>query len=216
MRARGAWSALRSRVKAAPAITVRHDLRRIASEGGPPATGAVSQQVKALQAGLGVELFEKRGRQLVLTASGRALQKSVASALASAWRSATRRFHSATSTKAGWCVRRRSRWRQCTTTTWSAPRRSGNARRSGRSSSGCCRLVSSAQPGSAVAWVSLQKAAWAQASVAVTAPIRELDVGQDADVLLHLTAGRGALQCTISVARQFCSTKVLRISWTDF
>ena len=110
-------------------------------------SGAVSQQVKALQAGLGVELFEKRGRQLVLTASWRALQKSVASALASAWRSATRRFHSATSTKAGWCVRRRSRWRQCTTTTWSAPRRSGNARRSGRSSSGCCRLVSSAQPG---------------------------------------------------------------------
>lgn len=33
------------------------------------ATGTVSQQVKALQASLGVELFEKRGRQLVLTAA---------------------------------------------------------------------------------------------------------------------------------------------------
>lgn len=44
-------------------------------------TGAVSQQVKALQASLGVELFEKRGRQLVLTDSGRELQKRVASAM---------------------------------------------------------------------------------------------------------------------------------------
>ncbi|QRY78258.1 LysR family transcriptional regulator [Pseudomonas sp. PDNC002] len=44
-------------------------------------TGAVSQQVKALQASLGVELFEKRGRQRVLTASGRELQKRVASAM---------------------------------------------------------------------------------------------------------------------------------------
>jgi DNA-binding transcriptional LysR family regulator len=37
--------------------------------------GAVSQQIKALQASLGIELFEKRGRQLVLTANGRQLQK---------------------------------------------------------------------------------------------------------------------------------------------
>jgi len=44
-------------------------------------TGAVSQQVKSLQNSLGVELFEKRGRQLVLTASGRELQKRVASAM---------------------------------------------------------------------------------------------------------------------------------------
>lgn len=44
-------------------------------------TGAVSQQVKALQASLGVELFEKRGRQLVLTAGGRELQKRVAHAI---------------------------------------------------------------------------------------------------------------------------------------
>lgn len=44
-------------------------------------TGAVSQQVKALQNSLGVELFEKRGRQLVLTPSGRELQKRVASAM---------------------------------------------------------------------------------------------------------------------------------------
>jgi len=43
--------------------------------------GAVSQQVKALQASLGVELFEKRGRQLVLTAKGRQLQKHVANAM---------------------------------------------------------------------------------------------------------------------------------------
>lgn len=44
-------------------------------------TGAVSQQVKALQNSLGVELFEKRGRQLVLTPSGRELQMRVASAM---------------------------------------------------------------------------------------------------------------------------------------
>jgi len=44
-------------------------------------TGAVSQQVKALQASLGVELFAKRGRHLVLTASGRQLQKRVANAM---------------------------------------------------------------------------------------------------------------------------------------
>jgi LysR family glycine cleavage system transcriptional activator len=43
--------------------------------------GAVSQQVKALQASLGVELFEKRGRQLVLTTNGRQLQKRVANAM---------------------------------------------------------------------------------------------------------------------------------------
>lgn len=43
--------------------------------------GAVSQQVKALQASLGIELFEKRGRQLVLTANGRLLQKHVANAI---------------------------------------------------------------------------------------------------------------------------------------
>lgn len=44
-------------------------------------TGAVSQQVKALQGSLGVALFAKRGRQLVLTASGRMLQKHVANAM---------------------------------------------------------------------------------------------------------------------------------------
>ncbi|MHC3823572.1 LysR substrate-binding domain-containing protein [Pseudomonas sp. S2_B10] len=43
--------------------------------------GAVSQQVKALQAGLGIKLFEKRGRQLMLTANGRLLQKHVANAM---------------------------------------------------------------------------------------------------------------------------------------
>lgn len=43
--------------------------------------GAVSQQVKVLQASLGVELFEKRGRQLVLTTNGRQLQKRVANAM---------------------------------------------------------------------------------------------------------------------------------------
>ena len=44
-------------------------------------TGAVSQQLKALQASLGVELFAKHGRQLVLTESGRQLHKRIASAL---------------------------------------------------------------------------------------------------------------------------------------
>lgn len=44
--------------------------------------GAVSQQIKALQASLGVELFVKRGRQLVLTASGKQLHKRVGSAMA--------------------------------------------------------------------------------------------------------------------------------------
>lgn len=43
--------------------------------------GAVSQQLKALQASLGVELFSKQGRQLVLTSSGRQLQRRVASAM---------------------------------------------------------------------------------------------------------------------------------------
>lgn len=44
-------------------------------------SGAISQQVKALQESLGVELFSKRGRQLVLTERGKALQKSVAKAM---------------------------------------------------------------------------------------------------------------------------------------
>jgi len=44
-------------------------------------SGAISQQVKALQESLGVELFAKRGRQLVLTERGKALQKSVAKAM---------------------------------------------------------------------------------------------------------------------------------------
>ncbi|MDD0974188.1 LysR substrate-binding domain-containing protein [Pseudomonas fontis] len=44
-------------------------------------SGAVSQQIKALQGSLGVELFEKRGRQLALTASGRVLQQRVARAM---------------------------------------------------------------------------------------------------------------------------------------
>lgn len=44
--------------------------------------GAVSQQLKVLQVSLGVDLFEKHGRQLVLTASGRRLQKKVALAIA--------------------------------------------------------------------------------------------------------------------------------------
>ncbi|HBO4159739.1 LysR substrate-binding domain-containing protein [Pseudomonas aeruginosa] len=43
--------------------------------------GAVSQQVKALQDGLGVALFEKRGRQLVLTDIGHTLRQRVAGAL---------------------------------------------------------------------------------------------------------------------------------------
>lgn len=36
-------------------------------------TGAVSQQLKALQSSLCVELFSKQGRQLALTPSGRRL-----------------------------------------------------------------------------------------------------------------------------------------------
>ena len=43
--------------------------------------GAVSQQIRALQVALGVELFQKRGRQLALTPSGSQLQRSVASAM---------------------------------------------------------------------------------------------------------------------------------------
>ncbi len=43
--------------------------------------GAVSQQIRALQVALGIELFQKRGRQLALTLSGRQLQRSVASAM---------------------------------------------------------------------------------------------------------------------------------------
>lgn len=43
--------------------------------------GAVSQQIRSLQLSLGVELFQKRGRQLVLTESGIALQRSVAKAM---------------------------------------------------------------------------------------------------------------------------------------
>jgi len=43
--------------------------------------GAVSQQLKVLQSSLGVELFEKRGRQRVLTPDGRVLQKRVAKAI---------------------------------------------------------------------------------------------------------------------------------------
>lgn len=44
-------------------------------------TGAISQQLKGLQAGLGVELFSKHGRQLVLTPRGRLLYKHVANAM---------------------------------------------------------------------------------------------------------------------------------------
>lgn len=43
--------------------------------------GAVSQQIRALQTALGVDLFQKRGRQLALTPSGSQLQRSVASAM---------------------------------------------------------------------------------------------------------------------------------------
>jgi len=43
--------------------------------------GAVSQQIRALQTALGVELFQKRGRQLALTLSGTQLQRSVSSAM---------------------------------------------------------------------------------------------------------------------------------------
>lgn len=40
--------------------------------------GAVSQQLRALQGSLGIDLFHKQGRHLVLTPSGLALQRSVA------------------------------------------------------------------------------------------------------------------------------------------
>lgn len=43
--------------------------------------GAVSQQIRALQMALGIDLFQKRGRQLALTPSGTQLQRSVASAM---------------------------------------------------------------------------------------------------------------------------------------
>lgn len=43
--------------------------------------GAISQQIRALQVTLGVDLFQKRGRQLALTPSGSQLQRSVASAM---------------------------------------------------------------------------------------------------------------------------------------
>jgi LysR family glycine cleavage system transcriptional activator len=43
--------------------------------------GAVSQQIRSLQVTLGVDLFQKRGRQLALTPSGSQLQRSVASAM---------------------------------------------------------------------------------------------------------------------------------------
>lgn len=44
-------------------------------------TGAISQQLRSLQNGLGIELFEKRGRQLALTDNGRLLQRRVARAM---------------------------------------------------------------------------------------------------------------------------------------
>lgn len=43
--------------------------------------GAVSQQIRALQVALGIQLFQKRGRQLALTQSGTQLQRSVATAM---------------------------------------------------------------------------------------------------------------------------------------
>lgn len=43
--------------------------------------GAISQQIKVLQGSLGVDLFYKRGRQLVLTEGGKTLRKSVAKAI---------------------------------------------------------------------------------------------------------------------------------------
>jgi LysR family transcriptional regulator, glycine cleavage system transcriptional activator len=43
--------------------------------------GAVSHQIRSLQLSLGVELFEKRGRQLVLTEQGSVLQRSVRKAM---------------------------------------------------------------------------------------------------------------------------------------
>lgn len=44
-------------------------------------TGAISQQLKALQSSLGVELFAKQGRQLILTPSGRQLHSRIAVAM---------------------------------------------------------------------------------------------------------------------------------------
>lgn len=44
-------------------------------------SGAVSQQLRALQLSLGLDLFEKHGRRLVLTDRGTALQKSVGIAM---------------------------------------------------------------------------------------------------------------------------------------
>ncbi|MER9935934.1 LysR substrate-binding domain-containing protein [Mesorhizobium sp. M0088] len=44
-------------------------------------SGAVSQQLRALQLSLGLDLFEKHGRRLVLTGRGTALQKSVGVAM---------------------------------------------------------------------------------------------------------------------------------------
>lgn len=44
--------------------------------------GAVSHQLKALQDHLGITLFEKKGRRLVLTESGSVLQRSVSKAMA--------------------------------------------------------------------------------------------------------------------------------------
>jgi LysR family glycine cleavage system transcriptional activator len=43
--------------------------------------GAVSQQLRTIQSILGIDLFEKRGRNLVLTEDGRALHMSVSAAL---------------------------------------------------------------------------------------------------------------------------------------
>lgn len=44
-------------------------------------TGAVSQQLRSLQSSLGIELFSKQGRQLVLTPAGRQLYMRVAGAM---------------------------------------------------------------------------------------------------------------------------------------
>lgn len=43
--------------------------------------GAVSQQIRALQTALGVDLFQKRGRQIALTDSGALLQRSASTAI---------------------------------------------------------------------------------------------------------------------------------------
>ncbi len=44
--------------------------------------GAVSQQIRALQSNLGVELFHKQGRHLVLSSAGQVLQRAVAKGMA--------------------------------------------------------------------------------------------------------------------------------------